>query len=137
MFEGLDQDSIEYINELTEWLPAGEKIKAQKEIVASIRKVQEIQAKKEAKLWQMGEVWDENIDSMVSRVSDFAEYIRDNLQISEDVEDQEILDAFSEDFPQYQDALRNYLNNGDDSIFSLLEEDEWAVQQQADQLEML
>ncbi len=137
MFEGLDEDSVQYIKELTEWLPTGEKVQAQKEIIASIRKVQEIQKRKEERVWLVGGSDSDELNNLQSRIADFAWYIRDMLNISDEIDDQEILDAFSEDFPEYQDMMREYLNNWDETIFSILEEDPWAVQQQADQLEAM
>ncbi len=137
MFEGLDEDSVQYIKELTEWLPTGEKVQAQKEIIASIRKVQENQKRKEERVWLVGGSDSDELNNLQSRIADFAWYIRDMLNISDEIDDQEILDAFSEDFPEYQDMMREYLNNWDETIFSILEEDPWAVQQQADQLEAM
>lgn len=100
-------------------LPATDQELAKDEInTALLRSKQQEEARRIKNKERNGGV---QVNTTEARMNDLARYIRDLLQISEEVDDEEIIDALLDDFPQYKYEIQDYLNKGDETIFTLLQ----------------
>ena len=136
-FPWLEEEEIKMIEDLTESVPERDRMKAQQEVYESIIKVKEKQENRKEK----SRIRDENKDSefvtIQDRTSNFCDFVKETLSLDDDVSDEEVLDGFSEDFPELQMDLANYINDWDETIFSLLEDEEWVSQAPVDPVDDL
>lgn len=115
----------ENIEKILEMIPERDRENARADLEASLAIWDRQKELREARLKMINSVENEDERIKLKRIDSFTDIFRSILDIDEEVENQTLVEAFLEDFPDLEDDFVNYVDTGDNTILHKLAETPW------------